>query len=473
MGLFSDAARELRGRTAITNPRNPAYWLSKLLGGEATASGIRVTPELALKIGAVYASCRNLAEDIGTLPLPVYRHVGESGRAKDREHPVHRILNVRGNAEMSAADVRQTIQGHAALRGTGWAEIEFTGRGVSGLWPLQPHRMKLVRNGVNGVRVNDAPAGQLLYLYRLPDGQLKTFHPDRIFRLPGWGGDGLEGHSIVRLAASSIALAAAAQEFAERNFSNDARPGVVLKHKGTLSDDAYRHLLESWAEAHQGLERSQQVAILEDGVEIDQIPISAADAQLLGSRLFQHRDIGNFFRMPPDKLQDYERATFTNVEHSDLVYVKYTLRAWFVRWEQQIRLSLLTDTHFAEHVAEGLLRGDSKSRGEFYHSLRQDGAITANQIAERENLPPIEGPAGDELWIPLNMTPSSAFDENGMTMKDRYAIAASMVRSGYDYAETLKVLGLPAIKHTGHVPVTVQLPEIVANKLVGQTDESE
>jgi len=468
MGLFGDAARELRGRTAITSPRNPAYWLSKLLGGEATASGIRVTPELALKIGAVYASCRNLAEDIGTLPLPVYRHVGDNGRERDRSHPVYDVLNVRGNAEMAAADVRQTVQGHAALRGTGYAEIEFTGRGPSALWPLQAHRMKVVRNGRNGVRVNGAPDGQLLYFYTLPDGQMKVFHPDRIFRLPGFGGDGIEGYSIVRLAASSIALAAAAQEFAERNFSNDARPGVVLKHKGTLSDDAYRHLEESWAEAHQGLERSQQVAILEDGVEIDQIPISAKDAQLLESRLFQLRDIGNWFRMPPDKLQDYERATFTNVEHSDLVYVKYTLRAWFVRWEQQIRLSLLTDTHFAEHVAEGLLRGDQAARASFYHSLRLDGAITANQIAQRENLPPIEGPMGDELLIPLNMAPASSYDASGMSARDRGLLATALVRAGYDPDETLAKLNLPAIKHTGAIPVTVTLPDDIAQQLVDQ-----
>lgn len=467
MGLFSDAARELRGRTAITNPRNPAYWLSKLVGGEATASGIRVTPELALKIGAVYASCRNLAEDIGTLPLPVYRHVGENGRERDRAHPVDAVLNVRGNAEMTATDVRQTIQGHAALRGTGWGELEFNGRGVAGLWPLQPHRMKVVRNGRNAVRVKDAPDGQLLFLYQLPDGGLKVFHPDRIFRLPGWGGDGLEGYSIVRLAASSIALAAAAQEFGERNFSNDARPGIALKHKGTLSDDAYRHLEESWAEAHQGLERSQQVAILEDGVEIEQIPISAEDAQLLGMRQFQHRDIGNWFRMPPDKLQDYERATFSNVEHSDLVYVKYTLRAWFVRWEQQIRLSMLTDSHFAEHIAEGLLRGDQAARASFYHSLRQDAAITANQIASKENLPPIEGPMGDELMWPLNMAPGSSFI-HGMSARDRGLFAAALVRVGYDPLDTLSKLDLPVIKHTGAIPVTVQLPDGVAQQLVDQ-----
>lgn len=470
MGLFSNAAHELRGRTAITSPRNPAYWLSKLIGGEATASGIRVTPELALKIGAVYASCRNLAEDIGTLPLPVYRHVGENGRERDRAHPVYDVLNVRGNAEMAATDVRQAIQGHAALRGTGFGEIEFNGRGVAGLWPLQPHRMRSVRNGVNGVRVAGAPDRQLLYLYTLPDGQMKVFHPDRIFRLPGFGGDGLEGYSIVRLAASSIALAAAAQEFAERHFSNDARPGIALRTKGTLSDDAYRHLEESWAEAHQGLERSQQVAILEDGVEIDTIPISAEDAQLLESRQFQHRDIGNWFRMPPDKLQDYERSTFTNVEQSDLNYAKYTVRAWLVRWEQHIRLSMLTDTHFAEHSVEGLLRGDQEARAAFYHSLRQDGAITANQIARLENLPEIEGPAGDELWIPLNMTPGSAFDENGMTYKDRVSAARLLVSVGYDPEETLKHFGLPPIKHTGAIPVTVTLPEELVQKLA-QTAE--
>ena len=75
MGLFVQAVREIRGyRLQQFSPQSTAYWVAKLFGGGfQTASGVNVTPELAMAIGTVYASCRNVAEDLAGLPLPVYR----------------------------------------------------------------------------------------------------------------------------------------------------------------------------------------------------------------------------------------------------------------------------------------------------------------------------------------------------------------------------------------------------------------
>jgi hypothetical protein len=62
---------------------------------------------------------------------------------------------------------------------------------------------------------------------------------------------------------------------------------------------------------------------------------------------------------------------------------------------------------FAEHLVEGLLRGDSQSRAEFYSKLFAVGAITANQIARTENLP-LAGREGDVHYVPSNFTAMKA-----------------------------------------------------------------
>jgi hypothetical protein len=48
---------------------------------------------------------------------------------------------------------------------------------------------------------------------------------------------------------------------------------------------------------------------------------------------------------------------------------------------------------YAEHVLEGLMRADAKSRAEFYKLLDEVDAITPNEIRSKENMPPL--PDGD------------------------------------------------------------------------------
>ena len=77
------------------------------------------------------------------------------------------------------------------------------------------------------------------------------------------------------------------------------------------------------------------------------------------------------------------------------VFVTMTLRRHLVMWEQAIASKLLTDTgrklQFAEHSAEGLLRGDSTNRAAFYQSGIAAGWMLPSEARRLENLPVIEG----------------------------------------------------------------------------------
>lgn len=111
--------------------------------------------------------------------------------------------------------------------------------------------------------------------------------------------------------------------------------------------------------------------------------------------------------MPPHKVADLQRATFSNIEHQDLEYVKDCLTAWIKRWEQAIWWRLLSDDEkrqgiFPEHTVEGLLRGDIASRYRAYQvslgNNNNPGFMTVNEVRALENLNPIDG--HDELFSP-------------------------------------------------------------------------
>lgn len=457
LDLFAGAARELRWRSQVTNPQNPAYWLTKMFGGQSTSSGINVTDDLALSETTVYSAIRNLSEDVGSVACPVYRNDdGERGE-RARNHPVHRIFNREANPEMAAVTFRETIQGHAALRGNGYAEIQFDqGMRPMALWPLDPRRMRLVRAG-RQVTISGAPDGQLVYDYTLPTGQHKFFHPSRIYHVPGFGGNGLEGYSFLRFAAESIAAAVAARTYTGSFFANDATPSMVLKSATKVSPETAAGLRSSWEEMFRPLENKHRMAILEGGLELEKIGVNPQEAQLIDFRKWARADIAEWIRMPPDKVGDFDRMTFSNAEHSDIFYVKYTLRAWFVRWDQQTNRKLLPDELIAEHLADSFLRGDTKTRSEYYNQGFTGSNLIPNEARRLENRPKSDAPGADELWFPLAMKPASAFDENGMTMTERALAYSVMVRAGADPADTAKFYGFSEIGHTGLVPITVQI----------------
>jgi len=380
----------------------PPEWVDAL-GGWSTATGVDVSPSTALQVTAVFACVRILAETVASLPLPVYRRLENGGKARAPDHYLYTILHDLPNPEMTSFELREVMMGHVCTWGNAYAEIEFDRAGrVRALWPLRPDRMTVKR--VNG---------RLQYIYKLskPDSQGRTeitLRDEQVFHVHGLGSDGIVGYSPIHLARQAVGLALAAEEFGARFFGNDARPGVVLEHPGTLGDEAHKRLRESWESRHGGLDKSHRVAILEEGLKVHEIGLPPEDAQFLQTRKFQVSEIARMFRIPPHMIADLERATFSNIEHQSLEFVIHTIRPWLVRWEQEIYRSLLTPqerkTYFAEFLVDGLLRGDIQSRYQAYATARQWGWMSANDVRRLENMNPIEG--GDTYLVPLNMIPA-------------------------------------------------------------------
>ena len=391
--------------------QTPPAWV-KRWGGWDTASGAEVSESTALETMGIYACVRILAESIASLPLHLYRRLEPRGKERATGHPLYDVLHLAPNPEMTSFELRETMIGHLTLWGNAYAEIEINGAGeVIALWPLRPDMMKVGRAG-----------GRLQYAYTLPrpDDKGNTgylFRPDQVYHVRGLGFNGIVGYSPIQLARQAIGLALATEEFGSRFFGNGAIPGVVLQHPGQLSDEAHKRLRESWETRHQGLSASHRVAILEEGLTIEQLGIPPDAAQFLATRKFQLNEIARLYRIPPHMLADLERATFSNVELQSLDFVIHTLRPWLVRWEQGINTRLLSErdrvAYFGEFLVEGLLRGDITSRYAAYSTGRQNGWLSANDVRDLENMNPI--PGGDQYLVPLNMVPAGSAGQFGST----------------------------------------------------------
>jgi len=239
-----------------------------------------------------------------------------------------------------------------------------------------------------------------------PQARLRS---EQVLHIPGFGFDGLIGYDPLTLFKDSIGLTKAYEEFGARFFANGSSLSGALTHPKVLSKDATDLMRKSWEQAHSGLSNSHRVAILQEGVTYQQIGVPPENAQFLEGRKFQIDEIARMFHVPAHMIGDLEHATFSNIEHQAIEFVKYCLGPWLKAWESEIHRKLLPTTqkgtYFAEFLVDGLLRGDTVSRFQSYATGRQWGWYSPNDVREMENLNPIDG--GDEYMVPLNMMPLS------------------------------------------------------------------
>jgi len=364
-----------------------------------SASGIQVTPQSAMTSSAVYACVRVLAETIASLPLFLYKRLPEGGKEKDPSHSLFYILHDQPNEYQTSFEFREMLMGHLALRGNAYAQIMFKGDGkIEALTPLHPDYIKMIR----------LPDGRFFYQYRVPNVNKQiNLRYDEVLHLKGLSSDGWEGISPIDTLRNAVGLTLAADEHGARFFSNNAQPGGILKYPHKLQHKELDNLRASWEKVHAGPKNASKIAILENGMEWISIGMNNEQAQFLETRQFQVTEIARIFRVPPHMIADLSKSSFSNIEQQSIDFVTNTVTPWVVRWEQAIKKTLLTDkekpVYLAEFLIQGLLRGDSKARAEYFQLARTNGWLNVDEIREIENMNPLPDGKGKIYIQPMNM----------------------------------------------------------------------
>lgn len=359
--------------------------------------GVRVDEFNAMTLGAVFACVRVIAETIAGLPWQEFKQAG-SNRVRMENDPVDWLLDTQANPETPAFQFRETLVAHALTWGNGYAEIERDGAGRPlWLWQITPDRVSVERDD----------NGRIVYCVNNGHGSEPTYLPAAdVYHLRGLGFDGLVGYSVIAFAARSIGVGIGVDQASGSFFENDSTPGGILSHPNRLSPEGQNNLRESWQKTHGGAKNQRKVAILEEGMTWTQTGIPPKDSQMIEARQITPAEICRWFRVPPHKIADLARATFSNIEQQSIEFVSDTLMPWIRRLETEANIKLFGRTNrgrmFTRINVNGLLRGDSASRSAFYNSLLDRGVFCINNVLSLEDLNEI-GPDGDKRFVPLNM----------------------------------------------------------------------
>ncbi|MCZ8518876.1 phage portal protein [Paenibacillus caseinilyticus] len=378
--------------------------IERIRGGQSPG-GVHVSEDSAMRFITVYSCVRVLAEAVGMLPLAVYKERKGGGKDKARDHPVHELLYHRPNDEMTSQSWREAKIGHVALSGNGYSIITRNRAGqVIELYPVEWFNCEPIRNELTGAlqyQVNDR-------------GKHEIFPADRVFHVSGFGSNGIQGYSPIRMAAEAVGLGMASSQFVSQFYKSGMNIGGVLEHPEArgLSDKAYARLREWIDENGVGMGNSWKPLLLEEGMKYNRIPMPFVDAQFIETRKLNRDEICGLFRVPPHMIANLERSTNNNIEHQGIEFVMHTLMPYLTRFEQAANWKLFTPEerragYYVKFNVDGLLRGDYKSRQEGLAIQRQNGAINVDEWRALEDRNPTEDGSGKVYLVNGNMIPAS------------------------------------------------------------------
>jgi HK97 family phage portal protein len=419
MGIQTLGLTQPEKRNILDNPSiplsSPAVW-GFLSGGHTSEAGELINDVTAMQITTVFSCIRILAESVASLPVKLFT-VTDKGRIQELNNPLHFLLSVSPNEEMSSFSWVETLMCHLALTGNAYVQIQ---RGADqtpiALWPLNPRLTNPVR----------LPSGTLAYKTSdgMNGGQTRILAAKDVIHIPLTSWDGLVGMSPIMQARQSLGLAAAAEKFGARLFANGAIPLIALKTVAKVRPEDKLKMRLDWESLQTG-SNQHRVAVLDQDLTIEKLGITPEEGQFLQTRHYTRADIAALFRVPAHMVGELQKLSNSNTENMNLSFVVDTLRPYLSRIEAEITRKLLpretgkiSNLTVQFDVTERL-RGDYASQTAGAATGRQWGWLTGNDVRRSMGLNE-GGPELDIFINPVNM-------QNSLRLLDAPAAAEKVV----------------------------------------------
>ncbi|MFA5989696.1 MAG: phage portal protein [Sphingomonas sp.] len=383
--------------TDLTDLGSDTFWI---MTGTKGGSRVSITERSAMSLPSVLHALEILTGVFAMTPMIYYRREGQGKTRADNSH-LFTLFHDRPNEAQSVFLFKEVLLGDMLMAG-GFANFVhrdgmFRPKSLSRLDPRMVHPAS---------HWDRQDGLELFYDARLPDGSSGRFTRTDIWHVPGFSRDGLLGVNRVKLLDDMLGSAVAAGEYARHFWENNAQPATILKAKGKVNPEDKAKIKFDWKRMFSGARKAGDVAVLDQEMDATTLGATNRDSQFVEVRAFNVVEVARAFGVPPHLLYELSRATFSNIEQQSLEFIMYSMMPHYERVASAATHYFAEPGHFFEFMPDALLKGDVKTRWEAYKVAREIGVLNADQIAKRENLEPIGGPAGEQRWRPANMAVS-------------------------------------------------------------------
>lgn len=360
-----------------------------------------ISPEAGMQLSAVWSCINLLSETMATLPLVIYEVKRNGDKIPARDTRLWQVLH-NPNQIMTAHDFWLCMSLNRFLTGNAYALIHRDGTGaLIGLTPLAS------ASGQMEVAVLD---GQVIYQYK-KDGKYTYFTSDQILHWKGVG-NGVVGLSTFDYMRATTNEMKNAQKNASALYGNGNQLTGIVTVDRVVKGQQLIELRNRFRELG-AFNGDSWINFLPADMKYQQVAMSAADAQLLETRLFGVEEIGRWFGVPAALINSSSGTSGASIDQIVESFYRSTIHPLCCSVEQAIMQRVFTAAERAKYVAEfkmsALLRASVSSRYDSYSKALQNGFMTRNEVRKLENLPPVDG--ADQLTAQSNLWPVNQLGE--------------------------------------------------------------
>jgi HK97 family phage portal protein len=392
-------------------------------------SGTVINNKTSFEIVAFFSAVSLISDTISTLPLGAYRReLGQRVYLNNRPAWVDQP-----DVDSSRAAHYQQVLVSLMTSGNSYTRVFRNNSGeVVNLVVLDPNKVTITRSAI----------GRKIFTY---EGEQNGLTSDDIIHLTDLLEPGaIKGISRVEKLKEALGVASALQSYAARFFGQGATTQGIIEYPGNLLPDQAKQLRDGFDSAHKGFRKAHRTGILTGGATYKTTTVNNDAAQFLESRRFAVEEIARAFNIPLSFMGIPGTQSYASVEQNAIQFVTHCLRPYIEKIEWSYS-RLLGAGEFIKFNVDGLMRGDFNSRTTAYNSALLTGWLSVDDVRRFEDLPPVEG--GSVYRVPLANVDLAA--AGLVEQQTKVSMAKTLTDAGFDPADVLAKLGLPAITHTG------------------------
>lgn len=335
----------------------------------------------------VFACISKIAEKVATIDLELFRVLNSRGDMKEVEVSPAIDLLYRCNKFQTRSEFWETTIINLMTTGDAfWVKVRNSSGKVVELWNLRPDLVTVVSDPTLFVKE---------YRLRKSDGSEVAFATDDVvhFRNPD-PISAYTGMSPLKAAQRRVQTEDFATSYQRDFFLNSARPDAVIKNTQlSLTDGQKDDIREGWNRRFRGVGNNSKVAILEGGLEYQQISISQREMDYIESMRMTRDDILAAFKVPKPIIAITEDVNYANAKTAMAIFLGETIVPIVKRMVEKINEELIAPDFGEEYFLDfdDPTPSNREQELQVYQNGIANGWLLPNEVRELEGYAPITG----------------------------------------------------------------------------------
>ena len=343
---------------------------------QALLNGETITREKVMTLPSVNGAVDFISNCVACMPVKLYKV--KDGKVEEQEKDERvKLLNGDTGDTLDAFQMKKAMVADYLLGKGGYCFIRKSRNDVTGLFYVEDRYITIMK-------VYEPIFKQYqIYVGGYDDHESKqkaygTYDPWQFIKLLRNTRDGASGVGLTVEVSKALETAYQTLLYQLGMVSTGGNKRGFLQAQRKLGQDEINILKQAWANLYSN--NSENVVVLNNGVEFKEASNSAVETQMNESKKTLQEEINALFHLYPN---DFER-TF-----KEAIYP--IIKAFETALNRDLLLEKEKKNHFFEFDVKEIVRTSLKERYEAYKLAKETGFMTLNEIRRQENMEYVEG----------------------------------------------------------------------------------